>query len=123
MAAESPDSQFDMLTESLFAEEFRLDQPAAEEKAKNRRDFQDMMLGRRRMPAATPMDLPAAIAILNARKHRGYSHWRQAELDNGPAVPRQTIVLAEDPGATFPQAWWLTDFEAIAVATHYEEEK
>ncbi len=67
------------------------------------------------------MDLPAAIAILNDRRHRGYSSWKRAELlrqINGSMT--DPIVLAEDPGAAFPTTWWLTEFEAIAVAMRYE---
>ncbi len=40
------DPLYDMLYEAAASQEFRLDEPTAEEKAKNRRDFESMMLGK-----------------------------------------------------------------------------
>ncbi len=121
MPDDTPDPLLDKITESLFAEEFRLDKPTAAERARNLRDFQDMILGRPKMSAADPMDLPAAIAVLNERRHRGYSSWKRAELYLDQKARMEPIALVEDPGSLFPHAWWLTEFEAIAVAMRYEQ--
>jgi hypothetical protein len=60
------------------------------------------------------MSLDEAVAILNREKHRAFDDWLVGERAKG-----ELCIWGYEDCCTF----WLTEFEAIAIARQYEPER